>query len=124
MMYVGISSSSGGRGLRLYRETAYDVDMPTELPIACSLTPGAAAERAQQWRELGADALVEKAGIAGGVRLRFRDSATNALETLVAAERECCPFLDLKIRRSGATVELDVTGPAEAAPIIAAFTGS
>jgi MerR family copper efflux transcriptional regulator len=97
--------------------------MPTELPIACSLTPDAAAERMAEWREVAAKALVDKSSIDGGVRLRFRrdDQVHAALNDLVAAERECCPFLDLDIRTSDATIELDVTGPAEAAPIIGAF---
>jgi MerR family transcriptional regulator, copper efflux regulator len=100
--------------------------MPTPLPIACSLTPGEYAVRAREWRELASAALMEKSSIEGGLRLRFRreDQVHAALEGLVAAERECCPFLDLGIRTSDTAIELDVTGPAEAAPVIASFAQS
>ena len=35
------------------------------------------------------------------------------MEAFVAAESDCCPFLTMKLR-----LVLDVTGPAEAAPIV------
>ena len=35
------------------------------------------------------------------------------------AEAECCPFLSLDLRRDGDALELTITGPDEAAPIIA-----
>jgi hypothetical protein len=97
------------------------VNVPTDLPIACTLTPGEAVERLAEWREL-AGSLLERKSTEGGARLVFRASAGPQLEKLVAAERECCPFLEFKIQPSGATFELEVTGPQEARPTIERLT--
>jgi hypothetical protein len=40
------------------------------------------------------------------------------LAGVVAAESRCCAFLTLELERVGADLVLDVTGPAEVAPII------
>jgi hypothetical protein len=37
----------------------------------------------------------------------------------MAAEACCCPFLSLELRRAGELLELEISGPDEARPIIA-----
>jgi hypothetical protein len=93
----------------------------TSAPVlACSLTGTAAAERAQRWRSLLDGDLLDTRPIAGGRRLAFRAGPGVAaeLDELLAAERECCPFLTLTVARNGERVVLDVVAPPEAAAIV------
>jgi MerR family transcriptional regulator, copper efflux regulator len=90
------------------------------IPIACSLT---AAEYRQRVDEAGAitqTALRERQPIHGGARLTFADidDVHERLERFVAAESKCCPFLTMQLTTTGQEVVLEVTGPADAAPII------
>jgi hypothetical protein len=89
-------------------------------PIACSLTTSQAAERARQTADIASRALRGREAIAGGQRLRFAGDREleDELRAVVAAEAECCSFLDMRLRRGGGVIELDITGPAEARPII------
>ena len=90
-------------------------------PIACSLTPDAYRDRRRDLSTLAGRALRDRVAIAGGERLTFAgDPATErGLRAAVDAERACCAFLDLELRRAGDRLVLDVTGPAEARPLIA-----
>ena len=87
--------------------------------IACSLTGPDQRRRTDEIRDLARDALRDRRPIANGVRLTFDTSARERLETLVAAESECCPFLAIDLRAADDRLVLDVTGPEAAAPIIA-----
>jgi MerR family copper efflux transcriptional regulator len=89
-------------------------------PIACSLTPAEAGARTDQTAAIAGRALVRREPTPGGERLVFEDDAEieAELRDLIAAEAQCCPFLEMELRRVGETLELDVTGPAEARPII------
>jgi hypothetical protein len=101
--------------------------MSDSFPIACSLTAPAAAERAQRWRTLLDGDLLDARPIAGGRRLAFRAGPDVAAElsALVAAERECCPFLSLTVERGAERLVLDIVGPPEAATIVdTMFAGS
>ena len=97
-----------------------------DIPLACSLSLDDLARRRRDIADLTRDALLERAAIPGGLRARFRrDRQTKAaLERLVAAERECCPFLDLAIERGADELVLVLRGPREAEPLIGAFVGS
>jgi hypothetical protein len=89
-------------------------------PIACSLTAAEYRERVADTGRVAHDALHDRRAIDGGERLTF-DATTGVEERLtgfVAAESRCCPFLTLKLERVDGALVLDVTGPAEAAPII------
>jgi hypothetical protein len=90
---------------------------------ACSLSAPAGAERAARWRRLLHDHLLDRSSTATGQRLAFGSSPVVAaeLDALVAAERECCPFLDLAVVRSGDRLILTVDAPPEAAAIVAAM---
>ena len=90
-------------------------------PIACTLSPGELRERTAALAELAGRALRARAPIPGGERLTFAGGAAGErdLRAAVEAERACCAFLALDLRRERDRLVLDVTGPVEAAPVIA-----
>jgi hypothetical protein len=95
---------------------------PTEPPlIACSLTADAAAARTADWRSLLSRAQISRARTRHRVRVELRPlpGVLSELERLVAAERECCPFLTITVGTgdSGLLV-LELTAPEGAAPIM------
>jgi len=94
-----------------------------ELPIACSLGADALAGRLDEMDRLRADALRSRTATPGALVLRFAAPGDVAarVDRLVAAERECCPFLRFAVRRTGTEVVLEVTGPPEAGPILDRF---
>ena len=59
----------------------------------------------------------------GGARVRLARDVEPELRELIAAESECCPFLEFDLRRDGAGLRLSVSGPGDARPIIAALVG-
>jgi hypothetical protein len=93
---------------------------PLTAPIACALPASDLAQRRADVAALAAGALLARRPRAQGAVLTFAaGSATERrLRQLIAAEAECCPFLRMELRRVDATLELDVTGPEEARPII------
>ncbi|MET0609405.1 MAG: hypothetical protein ABW045_11685 [Gaiellaceae bacterium] len=90
-------------------------------PVACTLTPDAFRNRTGALAALGARALLTREQTADGERLTFIDSPVieQELRDVIAAEATCCAFLDLDLYRDGERLVLDVTGPADAQPIIA-----
>jgi hypothetical protein len=92
-------------------------------PIACTLTATAITDRIALIDALAADGLRGRARIDGGVRVRLRDTPEIERRTraLVAAEAACCPFLEFALARRDGDLLLDVTGPADAQPVIATF---
>jgi hypothetical protein len=82
-------------------------------PIACGLGEGDLRARQQRLAELGRASFRGADGGRGRHRLRFRgDPGTRAaLEAIVVAERECCPFLDLSIGESGGETTLSIEAP-------------
>lgn len=92
-------------------------------PIACTLTPTESAGRVTELAELATVALRSRESITGGERLVFAPGAETEqrLREAVAAEAECCSFLRMDLRSETDALVLDITGPAEAAPIIAAL---
>jgi hypothetical protein len=90
-----------------------------ELPIACSLDAGELARRQEELRALGRRALLSVRGRGElPVVLSFRGGAEirTELERVVAAEAECCAFLDLQISGDD-PLELRIDAPADAAPV-------
>ena len=94
-----------------------------DTPIACTLTPAQLRSRRAATAELARRALHSRRPIDRGALLHFAaDPGTEpALCSMIAAEARCCPFLSFDLRRTGGTLELTVTGPDEAQPIIAAL---
>ena len=93
----------------------------TEIPIACTLTPGAYQDRTAQLTALAARALRSRRQTARGERLVFTDSPATEreLRAVIAAESSCCPFLRMDLRRADEGLVLEIAGPQDARPIIA-----
>ncbi len=74
--------------------------MPDDIPIACSLGAGELQQRLAAIAEVGARSLLSRTMHGESHLLRFRlDPGTRRqLEGIVAAEAECCSFLDLSLR--------------------------
>jgi hypothetical protein len=92
---------------------------PRELPIACSLDAARLQAREAELAALGRS-LISVSRLGGApVTLQFTaDQETrDRLDHVVAAEAECCPFLDMTVRQ-GETLELTIDGPGDAAPVI------
>jgi MerR family transcriptional regulator, copper efflux regulator len=97
----------------------------TETPIACSLTAAGYRRRMADIQRVARAALVERQPIAGGARFSFADddATRSELEALIAAESSCCPFLTMHLRATAGRLVLEITGPAEAAPILEEMFG-
>jgi len=95
------------------------------VPIACRLPSGQYADRTAQLAALAARALRARATTGAGERLVFTDTpgVEQELRAVMAAEAACCAFLRLDLRRAGDGLVLEVTGPPDARPIIAALFG-
>jgi hypothetical protein len=89
---------------------------PQPLPIACTLTPGAIADRRLAWQGLADRALTAQRDTPRGVELTYasRDAVETELRELARLEAECCSWATWTVRRSGAEILLEVTAPPEA----------
>jgi hypothetical protein len=68
------------------------------MPIVCSLAADAAVgDRESQWRELLSRAVIRRTRAPAGVRIELRalPGVRRERERLVAAERDCCPFMTM-----------------------------
>ncbi|HEY1595818.1 MAG TPA: hypothetical protein VGF74_10520 [Thermoleophilaceae bacterium] len=85
-----------------------------DVPIACSLSATDARTRKADWERLLRRAATTRTPVAGGTRIALAplEGVRAELERLVAAERECCPFLDFDVDDAGGV--LVVTIPTEA----------
>ncbi len=104
--------------------------MPTDLPIACSLTATEIPARLLDISALARDAtLLSVATTPQHATLSFRveGDIRKRLAAFVTAESECCAFLDITLREEPESVELAITAPPGAEPvlasIVAAFSG-
>ena len=84
----------------------------TALPLACTLGADALSRRESEIRRLFEDALVDSRLEGGRLALRFKGDATDRVEALAAAERECCAFLDVSVE-PGPVLVLDAPEGAE-----------
>lgn len=92
--------------------------------IACTLSPALMQERIEDWKTVADEARAWEP-IADGVRLRFgRGVDLAALAQLAADEQTCCGFFTFMVGIHSDAVTLDVTGPAEAQPVISAMFGT
>ncbi len=102
--------------------------MPTDLPIACSLTATEIPARLVEISTFGRTSLlsVETAPQHATLRFRAEGDTHKRLAAFVAAESECCAFLDMTLREEPEAVELAITAPPGAEPvlksIVAAFS--
>jgi hypothetical protein len=87
--------------------------MAEDTPVACSLGTDALESRLAAIARAGAEGLLS-GGIEGDCRLlRFRDTKAmrRQLEEIVAAESECCPFLELALAEEGDELVLSIAAP-------------
>ena len=89
------------------------------MTLACTLTSAELRARRAHIGAIADRALRSRERVPGGARFVFDPAAEAALRELVALEAECCPFLTLDLRPAGDALELTVTAPSEAAPVIA-----
>ena len=84
--------------------------MPTEVPIACTLSDGDRRARAMTFRELGDRALVGVEARDRRALLRFHGERER-VEALVAAESQCCAFFQFGMTTRGEDTELEIRTP-------------
>jgi hypothetical protein len=85
----------------------------SELPIACSLSATDLTARLNQMAELGRAALVDVRHQDRRAELRFADDAgvRDRVDGIVAAESQCCAFLELNVRDEPDTIALTIQAP-------------
>jgi DNA-binding transcriptional MerR regulator len=100
------------------------VAKPVDVPIACTLEPGAMADRLADWSSVLGRVQARVAMVDGGVRLEFdEDVDVGVLAHLVAAERHCCAFLSFALTLDDRGTGLEVRAPEAAAGIVADLFG-
>ena len=92
--------------------------MATELPIACTLTADELPARLAEMAAVGEAALCRAEVSGRRAVLRFRPSARERLERVVAAESECCAFLQMDLRHTAEAIELSIAAPEGAEPVL------
>lgn len=82
-------------------------------PVACSLGATALEQRVAAIAEVGAAGLVSRSTADGRHLLRFRAGGQmkGHLEEIVAAESECCSFLDLRLSEENEELILSIAAP-------------
>jgi len=103
--------------------------MASEVPIACTLGATELRQRLAEMRDIGRVALLGVDRRRGLAVLRFRPDADRRrrLAAIVAAEADCCAFLEMTLGEDGDAVALSISAPVGAEPVlddlIAAFAG-
>ncbi|MQA37069.1 hypothetical protein [Rugamonas aquatica] len=93
-------------------ESVMDAGKPA--PITCTLSAANFKERAAWLRELTSRALLTHQLDGSRLSLSYRLDAKVEVEKMVSQERECCGFLNYKVRRTATSIEVTVTAPANA----------
>ena len=89
-----------------------------ELPIACTLTPDAMADRVAWLRRLGAASLLAGERRGDLLELRFDAAAEDEVRRWVSAEQRCCAFLSFGAERRRDGFRLRVGAPPAAGPLL------
>ncbi len=89
--------------------------------IACSLGAAELATRHRDLASLFSDGLTAADHYGDLLELRFRDRCEPRVHALAMAERECCPFMDIEVRRDGREIVLSLDCPPEAAATLVPF---
>ena len=96
----------------------------TSTDPACDLGPGEVGDRVGAWRSLAIHALgrtVEPGRIV--TEYARDDEVRTRLETLIAAESACCPFLEFEIREGEDLMEVEVRFPPEFEAVVSTVVG-
>ena len=100
------------------------VATPTDVPIACTLEPGAMPERLADWNNLLDRATARTAIPDGGLRIEFdHDVDLGQMASLVAAEQHCCAMFSFSVTVDHRGIALEVRAPEGADGIIAELFG-
>ena len=91
-----------------------------EVELACSLSNDDLQGRMLAWRELGATA-IDRTLEPGRVTTTYPPDPAIAerLDALIAAEAECCAFLEFDVRRSADSLVVELRYPPEFEPMLA-----
>ena len=92
--------------------------MPTDVPIACSLTADDLPARMADAAMLGRQGLLDVSTTGARAELRFKADAREEVDRFVAAESECCPFFRFEQRDEEETTVLSIEGPEEGTPVL------
>ena len=89
--------------------------------MACSLGAGELAERLDRIARIGARGLIGTDSDGRRHSLSFRDDQQTRMELsdVIAAERECCPFLELTLDQGEGELVLTIDAGPEGEPIAA-----
>lgn len=100
--------------------------MARELPVVCSLGAGDLEQRLVEIGSIGSDALVGHEVQGGKHVLHFRSNPhiRRRLDEIVAAEAECCAFLDLDLSQRGDELLLSIGAPEAGQPTADALAGA
>jgi hypothetical protein len=101
--------------------------MPSELPIACSLSAAESPQRLAEMSAIGHSSLLRAEIDGARAVLAFRAGAAEQLARIVTAEAECCAFLNMELDDMPDAVRLTIEAPTGAEPVlqdlVAAFSG-
>ena len=91
-------------------------------PLACSLGGPDLARRRELLDALRSRALAIEP-TPDGIVARFHadDGLERELHALARMEAECCPFLELRVVAAAGAIELRVSGPLDARPVVDAL---
>ena len=92
--------------------------MPSEPPIACSLSAPELRERLDAIAALGRAGLIAAERDGAGVVLRFQRCTRPELAAIVAAEAECCAFLSMDLHDEPDAAVLRIEAPAGAESLL------
>jgi len=100
--------------------------MPSEPPIACPLSADELPARLAEMTAIGEEALDQAEVDGTHAVLRFRPAADTRtrLERVVAAESQCCAFLDMDLSDERELVVLTIDAPDGAEPVLEELVGS
>jgi len=82
-----------------------------DMPIACTLPPAALSERLASIRQFTSRSLLSHQLADRTLRLTYRLEAKDELERIVAAERECCSFLEFELEDAPTSIVLSIQAP-------------
>jgi hypothetical protein len=100
------------------------VSKPVDVPIACTLEPGAMPERLADWNAVLDRATTRVATADGGLRIEFGDDVDlGELARLIRAEQHCCAFFSFAISVDHRGSALEVRAPEGADNIVAEMFG-
>ena len=98
--------------------------VPVEVPIACTLEPGAISDRVAEWATVLAE-VTRRIGVDGGVRIEFGpDVDLGDLGRLIGAEQRCCAFFNFALTVDATGIALEVRAPELANELITDLFGA